>query len=128
MSKYNITSYNYKWDNYSWFIEPPGSNFIKEKLDGLKKYLTFDKKQTMSKYEVRLYEWILKKQYKADPIRLYDEIEDNLGTGLMYKLRVNERYYLGYYNPIVKSNVHDEDRYIKEQQKNRARFHSKMGR
>ena len=118
-------NYTYKWDNIDWFADPAGSDEIKKKLDKLKRYLTYDRKRSMSKYEVRLYEWILKKQYKADPIELVDWVEEvNPVTYKVYKT-VNARYYyLGYYNPPRK--VYSVNEYTKEQHKNRARFHSKM--
>jgi hypothetical protein len=126
MSKFNITTYGHKWEDVDWFFESPGSNLIKEKLLKLEQYLTFNRKQSMSKYEVRLYEWVLKKQYKADPIQLCDWVEETRPNGLGFRQKVNVRYYLGYYNPVCKPVVYEEDRYAKEQQKNRARFHSKI--
>lgn len=111
-----------------WFTTPSGSELIKERLAGLKKYLTFDKKQSMSKYEVRFYEWILKKQYKADPITIIEWSETIDTDGWIHRIKIGQQYYLGYYNPTYKSIVYEEDKYAKEQQKNRARFHSKMGR
>ncbi len=117
-------NYTYKWENIDWFADPAGSDEIKKKLDKLKRYLTYDRKRSMSKYEVRLYDWILKKQYKADPIELSDWAEDIQTNGLVHRYKTNYRYYLGYYNPPLKVNVVDE--YTKEQHKNRARFHSKM--
>lgn len=117
-----------KWEMLDWFFESPGVIVIEEKLAHLKKYLTFNRKQSMSKYEVRLYEWILKKQYKADSIQLYDWVEETRPNGLGFRRKTNERYYLGYYYPVRKPIVYEEDKYAKEQQKNRARFHSKMGR
>jgi hypothetical protein len=113
MNKFNITTYKFKWDGTEWYIEPPGCSLIKEKLDNLEKYLTFSKKQSMSRYEVRLYEWILKKQYKADPIIIHDEDNTHI-----------EGYYLGYYNPTRKPIIYREDEYAKEQQRYRARLHS----
>lgn len=129
MSKFTITTYEYKWEGADWYLEPPGSDSIKEKLDSLKKYLTFDKKQSMSRYEVRLYEWILKKQYKADPIEIIDWVEETDSITYNTHRVVGDRYYyLGYYNPARKYPVYQEDEYVKEQQKLRSRFHSKMGR
>lgn len=113
-------NYTYKWNDADWFLDPQGSNEVKKKLDNLKKYLTFERKQSMSRYEVRLYEWILKKQYKADPIQIIDWVVN--------RHYYNRYYYLGYYNPTRKHPVYQEDEYAKEQQKLRSRFHSKMGR
>jgi hypothetical protein len=125
--KYNITMS--RWGHeYDWSTAPSGSELIKERLAGLKKYLTFDKKQSMSKYEVRFYEWILKKQYKADPITIFEWSEKIDTDGWLHRTKIGQQYYLGYYNPTYKSIVYEEDKYAKEQQKNRARFHSKMGR
>ena len=107
------------WDGFN----SPGTQAVEEKLAGLKKYLTFDQKQSMSRYEVRLYEWILKKQYRADPIGLSNLIEEDLVAGYA---RYHTYYYLGYYNSIRKPIMYEEDKYAKEQQKNRARFHSKI--
>jgi hypothetical protein len=114
--------------NTSWFFEPAGLTEVKKKLDNLKKYLTLEKRQSMSRYEVRLYEWILKKQYKADPIELYDWVEETDSQGWTHRYITNHRYYLGYYHPTRKHPIHQEDKYEKEQQKLRSRFHSKMGR
>jgi hypothetical protein len=121
----NIKNYGYKWDNIDWFADPTGSDEIKKKLDKLKRYLTHDRKRSMSKYEVRLYEWILKKQYKADPIELIDWAEEVDPINHNVYKTVNARYYyLGYYNPPRK--IYSVNEYTKEQHKNRARFHSKM--
>ena len=118
-------NYTYKWDNIDWFADPAGSDEIKKKLDKLKRYLTHDRKQSMSKYEVKLYDWILKKQYKADPIELVDWVEEvNPVTYKVYKTVNTRYYYLGYYNPPRK--VYSVNEYTREQHKNRARFHSKM--
>jgi hypothetical protein len=125
--KYNITMSRWEFTD-DWFTTPSGSELIKERLAGLKKYLTFDKKQSMSKYEVRFYEWILKKQYKADPITIIEWSETIDTDGWIHRIKIGQQYYLGYYNPTYKSIVYEEDKYAKEQQKNRARFHSKMGR
>ena len=114
-------TYTYKWDNIDWFAEPTGSDEIKKKLDELKVYLTYDRKQSMSKSEVKLYDWILKKQYKADPIELIDWDYQNSDKHVCF-------YWLSYYNPSRKLIVSEEEKYAKQQQKNRARFHSKMGR
>lgn len=121
MSKFNITIYENEWEG----LIPPGSNLTKEKLAGLEKYLTFDKKQSMSRYEVRLYEWILKKQYKATPVELHTLIEENLVGGYAHYHRF---YYLGYYIPVRNPAPDQEYEYAKEQKKNRARYYSKMGR
>jgi hypothetical protein len=120
-------NYTYKWDNTDWFLEPPGSTEVKKKLNGLNKYIKL-RSHLMSRYEVRLYEWILKKQYKADPIELYDWDEETDSRGWTHRYKINHRYYLGYYNPARKYPVYQEDEYVKEQQKLRSRFHSKMGR
>jgi hypothetical protein len=119
-------NYTYKWNDADWLLEPQGSNKVKEKLDDLKKYLTFERKQLMSRYEIRLYEWILKKQYKADPIELYDWVEETDSQGWTHRYITNERYYLGYYHPTRKHPIHQEDKYEKEQQKHRARYHTRI--
>lgn len=126
----NIKNYEYKWSNIDWFADPAGSTEVKKKLDDLKKYLTFEKKQSMSRYEVRLYEWILKKQYKADPIELIEWIEIIDPITYNTHRQIGERkYYLGYYNPACNYHPEYQDiKYEKEQQKLRSRFHSKMGR
>lgn len=122
-------NYTYKWHDADWFLEPQGSTEVKNKLDNLKKYLTFERRQSMSRYEVRLYEWILKKQYKADPIQLIDWIEEvDSVTYNTHRVASDCYYYLSYYNPARKYPVYQEDEYAKEQQKLRSRFHSKMGR
>ena len=133
MQTMNIKNYEYKWSNVDWFADPAGSTEIKKKLDDLKKYLTFERKQSMSRYEARLYDWILKKQYKADPIELYDWVENTQlnskviwKNGWVHKYKTNHRYYLGYYNPARKYPVYQEDEYAKEQQKYRARHHTKI--
>ena len=126
MQTMNIKNYEYKWSSVDWFADPAGSTEIKKKLDDLKKYLTFERKQLMSRYEARLYDWILKKQYKADPIELSDWYEDILSNGLVHRYQTNYRYYLGYYNPVRKYPVYQEDEYIKEQQKYRARHHTRI--
>ena len=115
------SNYIYKWENAYFFDAPVGSGIIKLKLDKLKVYLTYDRKQSMSKSEVKLYDWILKKQYKADPIELIDWDIQNSDKLVCF-------YWLSYYNPSRKLIVSEEEKYAKQQQKNRARFHSKMGR
>lgn len=116
-----------RWEyDDDWFTAPSGSELIKERLAGLKKYLTFDKKQLMSKYEVRFYEWILKKQYRANPIIIIEWSEKIDTDGWIHRTKIGQQYYLGYYKPTYKSIVCEEDKYAKEQQKNRAWFHSKM--
>lgn len=118
-------NYTYKWNDADWFLEPQGSNEVKKKLDSLNKYLKL-RSHLMSRYEVRLYEWILKKQYKADPIELYDWDEETDSRGLTHRYKTNHRYYLGYYNPARKYPVYQEDEYSKEQQKYRARYHTRI--
>lgn len=126
MQTMNIKNYEYKWSSVDWFADPAGSTEVKKKLDDLKKYLTFERKKSMSRYEARLYDWILKKQYKADPIELSDWYEDILSNGLVHRYQTNYRYYLGYYKPARKYPVYQEDEYSKEQQKYRARHHTKI--
>jgi hypothetical protein len=123
--KYNITMSRWEFTD-DWFPTPSGSELIKERLAGLKKYLTFDKKQSMSKYEVRFYEWILKKQHKADPITITEWSEKIDTDGWIHRTQISQYYYLGYYYPTRKPIVFEEDKYAKEQQKNRARLLTKM--
>lgn len=118
------SNYTYKWNAVDWFAEPTGSDEIKKKLDDLKKYLTFERKKSMSKCEARLYDWVLKKQYKADPIELYDWAEETDSSGWAHRYKTNNRYYLGYYNPPRK--IYGVDEYAKEQQKYRARHHTRI--
>jgi hypothetical protein len=122
----NVKNYKYKWDNMDWFLDPSGSNEIKIKLDYLVKYLTFERKQSMSRYEARLYDWILKKQYKADPIELIEWSEEIDSNGWAHREKISQQYYLGYYNPTRKHPVYQEDEYAKEQQKYRARHHTRI--
>ena len=118
-------NYIYKWHDADWLLEPPGSAQIKKKLDDLKKHIK-SKSYLMSRYEVRLYEWMLKKQYKADPIELYDWDEETDSRGWTHRYKINHRYYLGYYNPARIHPVYQEDEYSKEQQKYRARYHTRI--
>jgi len=121
--KLDYTSYEYYYNGSL------GTAEVKKKLDDLRKYLTFERKQSMSRYEVRLYDWILKKQYKANPIDIVDWIEEiDPITYNTHKQIGGHKYYLGYYIPTCKLPMHQEDEYTKEQQKLRSRFHSKMGR
>ena len=120
-------NYTYKWNDADWFLEPQGSNEVKKKLDSLNKYLKL-RSHLMSRYEVRLYEWILKKQYKADPIQIIDWVEEvDSVTYNTHRVVSDRYYYLGYYNPARKYPVYQEDEYSKEQQKYRARHSVKMG-
>ena len=81
----------------------------------------------MSRYEVRLYEWILKKQYKADPIQIIDWIEEvDSVTYNTHRVVSDRYYYLSYYNPARKPIIYQEDEYAKEQQKYRARYHTRI--
>jgi len=121
-------NYTFKWEGTGWWFEPNGASHIKKQLIDLATYLRL-KQHLMSRYEVRLYNWILKKQYKADPIEIVEWIEEmDFATNTGYRLVGKREYYLGYYNPARKYPVHQEDEYAKEQQKLRSRFHSKMGR
>ena len=124
MQTMNIKNYKYKWDNMDWFADPSGSNEVKKKLDHLKKYLTFERKQSMSRYEARLYDWILKKQYKADPIELIEWSEVIDSDGWAHREKISQQYYLGYYKPIYRGTVPSE--YAKEQQKYRDRHHTRI--
>lgn len=88
---------------------------IVNKLNDLRKYLTFDKRQFMSRSEVGLYEWILKKHRKS--LISYRLIFDGTDTSTAK-----------YYHQIKKLTYYDElNVYNKQQQKNRARYHDKMG-
>lgn len=121
------SNYTYKWNAVDWFAEPIGSDEVKKKLDDLKKYLTFERKKSMSKCEARLYDWILKKQYKADPIQIIDWVEEvDSVTYNTHRVVSDRYYYLGYYNPARKYPVYQEDEYSKEQQKYRARHHTRI--
>jgi len=119
---------NYHICNYSaWWGIHYGLNKVKVKLNDLSRYLNWERKQSMSRPEVRLYEWILKKQHKAGPIELHDLVEETDSQGWTHMYKTNERYYIGYYLPRKYSLQSEEDKYAKEQQKYRARHSTKMG-
>jgi len=114
MSQHNY--YQLIYDNEYSSITFTSKKEINDRLICLKKYLSYERKKSMSKSEVRLYEWILKKQHKATNVTLYGDINDS-----------NENYYSNIYHYIsYYQNINIYDPEIadkKQQQKYRARHH-----
>jgi hypothetical protein len=96
------------------------------KINQLKEYFTFDKKKLMSRSEVRLYEWILKKQYNMRHKDLFNWEEVTL-NGMVFHIQTYAGEYLVYL-PNFKSIMDEKVKFDKQQNKYRARHHGKMGR
>lgn len=110
--------------DYKWTVwDTDGLIEVQKKLNNLKTYLTLKRRQSMSRYEVRLYDWILKKQYKVDSIELIEWSEEIDNTGWAHREKISQQYYLGYYNPTHNYPIYDK--HAKEQQKYRAKHYGK---
>ena len=96
------------------------------KIRRLREYLTFDKKKLMSRSEVKLYEWVLKKQYSMRHIDLFNWEEVTL-DGIAFPTQTYAGDYLVYL-PTPKSIMDEKVKFDKQQNKYRARHHGKMGR